>query len=242
MELLMQPRMKNGLPLTTDNEDVILIHDDRFKTNFSSGRIETLNPSGRNWVGKITIKITSLPATILLSTEKEIIANNQDYYSKPDFYSRPVFCHTEYHLDKSSTDTLLNGDLTNFVHYTNVILNQFIYPSFFYRLFIQIENGRVNTTEDDIELTYWIYSSQGSTPSKEELISRIKTDLRWLPVRLGMGVTAPELPTKLYSNGSDRFVNHPILGQIPGGLDYLDLMNWDGQNRDFLPSDIKYTG
>jgi hypothetical protein len=242
MNLPMQPRMKSGLPLTTSNEEVILIHDEGFKTNFSSGRIETLNPSGSNWVGKITLKITSLPAITLLSTEKEIMANNQDYYLMPDFYSRPVFCHTEYYLDQSSTDMLLNGDLTSFVHYTNIMLKQFDHPIFFPRTFIQIENGSINTASNTIDLVCWVYSLLGYTPSKEQMVNLIKTDLRWLPIRLGMGVTAPRLPTKIYSSGSDRFVNHPVLGQIPGGLDYLDLMKWDGQDRDFLTSDIEHTG
>jgi hypothetical protein len=240
--LVVKPHIINGLPqISTQEEDIKLIHDERLTSSFLSGRIETLNPSENMWCGKLNLKITSPLAETILKVDKEIITQNREYYANPDFLSRHIFNRPDYKLDKEDTEILVGGDVAQFVHYTNILFNEFYRPEFFNTIYLQLEDGSINAINEKFEVTYWIYPLGGKL-SKEEIIKGIKTELKWIPIRLGMGIEAPGLQTRVYSNGSDHFVNHATLGRVPGGLYYLDLMNWDGQNQDFQLGHIKHTG
>lgn len=223
-------------------EDVILIHDERFTTGFISGNIDiepAINPESI----EINLKLTSTPLAILHSTYKNLIAFNPEYYSNSRFLSHPVFCHSDYRLDKDRTSLVIDGDLTNFAHYVNVLFNQEFNPTVAWRVIVIFESGRFNVSDNTYDIKYRIHSTQDEV-SKAQLIEYTKTDLRWLSLRQGIGLSTRNgvLPTKFYTNGANYYVDHPTLARVPGGLEYVDLTNWDGRTRAITASDIKHTG
>ncbi|RON09408.1 hypothetical protein BK659_10795 [Pseudomonas brassicacearum] len=235
--------IKRPLQASTQEEDIKLIHDKRLETDFTSGRIEIIPSDGKWWAAKLTLKVKIAPAETIFNVDKEIITQNPEYHASSGFFSRHIFSHVAgYKLDKEDTESLLGGDTAEFARLTHIFIKRHAILDWFDTIFLQLEDSQFNATNNNINFTYFIYSLPTAGISKEEFIKSIQTELKWIPIRLGMGIEAPGLQTKIYSNGSDYFVNHTTLGRVPGGLYYLDLMNWDGQNQDFQLGHIKHTG
>jgi hypothetical protein len=90
-------------------------------------------------------------------------------------------------------------------------------------------------------LKTWFSVTPVMSTTKDDLIAAVRA-LKYLFIQLSAGVAAPNLSTKIYTNGSDKFVEHPKFGRLPGGIRFIDLSEWDGENRTWEAKDLSYTG
>jgi len=220
-------------------KNVELINDSVFsETYLDTANITTRVEDGL-FVAKLSIYLEGFNVGNFVTPRiKEIFASNPEYSDRPDFISPNSFFGLNLDLPRDYAYEYIKspliygiiiGDFWHQKYYKISLTEKYVAYSFFV----------IHATGVQFELTIRP-TIEGAT--REDLVEAVRS-LRFVLIQVSVGVAASGIESsKTYTNGSNHFVENPEFGRMPGGLKFIDVSKWKGEDRIWTREDLSYTG
>lgn len=219
--------------------DLKLIHDEDLTVTWQSGKVwsQDLWP---NRVGGGYSHIINWPnASTCIEVAMKIIDDNPDYYTSDDFKLLLQYERLTIAIPKAYVDQMLNSPSG----FTSVINDVWVNQ---YRVnlgkYLLQSIGPVQNPSDGWDSEIFMNFTPVIPPTELTDLCRAAQTRRYVLFQHGIGVYAPGKPAILHTNAKEEYVEHPQLGRVPAGLQYIDFNDWDGANKDYTKEDLKTTG
>ncbi|MCI3205468.1 MULTISPECIES: hypothetical protein [Pandoraea] len=227
------PRIQ-PIEITPGNTE--LIHDDRLSCDFLSAQVFAGESGGGAWNAYVIGTMTCATPTQMLAIVSDVIERHPDYTAGNNYGI--VISYDRFHIEipfGPDLDELREG-VDEFRNLVNLLC--LIY--YYFKLDENYEFdglGRPIIEDSPTLSPTWQFQPVGGSATKDDLIAAARSR-KYIALQQGVGITSPGKPMKFYTSGASHFTNHPGLGNVPGGMRFIDLSTFDGENHVYTEQEL----
>ncbi|QXI40091.1 hypothetical protein [Pseudomonas xantholysinigenes] len=219
--------------------DLELRYDARLEVTFRSGRIWSQEISPNLVDGGYELVVKWPDAKLCVAVAKELVEKYPEYYASEDFQLLLQYERLGMAISKKHVVQMLESP-SRFTYEVNFTWMQQYHANLGKYWLHSI--APVQNSEDDWDSAVFMNFTSVTVPTTLTDLREAAVRRRYALLQHGIGIYAPGKTPILYTNAKGQYVEHPELGVVPTGLQYLDFSQWDGTNQDYSQGDLKQTG
>ncbi|VVE72867.1 hypothetical protein PCA31118_04336 [Pandoraea captiosa] len=229
----LQRRFPRIQPIQIEPGNTELIHDDRLLSEFVSADMYAIQQG--SWSAQILGVMNCATPSQMLALIDDVIDSHPDYTVGNNYAI--VVSYERFHIEipfGPDLDELRAGpgDYENLVNLLCLIYYYFPLDANFH--FQGLD--RPILADQPQHAPSWRFQPVAST-NREQLITAVR-GRQYIPFQQGVGISAPGKLMKFYTSGASHFTNHPGLGTVPGGMRFIDLRAWNGEDHTFTEQEL----